>query len=189
MEETGAESGSVGWRKFLKKHSAMFALFVVAVVSVVVWAVYIFLWFVGDAQSIGMVPSTLGSWTMGHCVTFILHLIFWELLLVGVPVVLAAVAGWLWWRKLPIEEKREYGFFGKRSRATSGGGGVSVLFFVAFCIKIFIDDRWDVAIASWTLDYVVYSMVWILIWAAVILGILLAIAGVWWISRGMKKKP
>jgi hypothetical protein len=189
MEETVSENGSEGWKRFLKKHSAMFALFVVTVVLVAVWAVYVFLWFVGDAQSIGMVPSTLGLWTMGHFVTFILHLIFWELLLVGIPVVLAAVAGWMWWRKLPVEEKREYRFFGKRSRATSGGGGASVLFFIAFCIKVYIDGYWNVAIASWTFNYVVYSMVWILVWVAVIFGIPLALGAIWWISREMRKKP
>jgi hypothetical protein len=39
------------------------------------------------------------------------------------------------------------------------------------------------------LDYVVGSMITILIWAAVIFGIPLAIGFVWWISREMNKKP
>jgi hypothetical protein len=189
MGETGSENGSGVWKKFLRKHRTMVALFVLAAILVVVGAVYVFLWFVGDAQSIGMVPPTLGLWSMGHFVTFILHMIFWELLLIGIPVILAAVAGWLWWRNLPVEEKKEYHFFGKRSRATSGGGGISLLFFIAFCIKVFIDGKWNVAIASWTFDYVVYSMFWILVWILVIFGIPAAIAGIWWIRHEMKKKP
>jgi hypothetical protein len=190
MTETGSENGSEGWKKFLRKHLSMVALFVVAVILASVGAIYVFLWFVGDAQSTGMVPATLGLWTMGHLVTFILHAIFWELLLIGVPVILAAVAGWLWWRRLPSDEKKEYHFFGKRSRATSGGGGaVSLLFFVAFCIKIFIDGNWNVAFATWTFDYVVYSMLWILIWILVIFGIPIAIGVIWWIRHEMKKKP
>lgn len=191
MGETGSENGSEGWKKFLRKHSNMVALFVVAVIFASVGAVYVFLWFVADAQSTGMVPATLGLWTMGNLVTFILYAIFWELLLIGVPVALAAVAGWLWWRRLPSDEKKEYHFFGKRSRTTSGGGGISLLFFVAFCIKVFIDGNWNVAFAttSWTLDYVVYSMLWILIWILVIFGIPIAIGVVWWISHKMKKNP
>jgi len=190
MTETGSENGSEGWKKFLRKHLSMVALFVVAVILASVGAIYVFLWFVGDAQSTGMVPATLGLWTMGHLVTFILHAIFWELLLVGVPVILAAVAGWLWWRRLPSDEKKEYHFFGKRSRATSGGGGaVSLLFFVAFCIKVFIDGNWNVAFATWIFDYVVYSMLWILIWILVIFGIPIAIGVIWWIRHEMKKKP
>jgi hypothetical protein len=190
MTETESENGYEGWKKFLRKHLNMVALFVVAVILASVGAIYVFLWFVRDAQSTGLVPRTLGLWTIRHLVTFILYAIFWELLLIGIPVALAAVAGWLWWRRLPSDEKKDYHFFGTRSRATSGGGGAaSLLFFVAFCIKVLIDGNWNVAIATWTLDYVVYSMLWILIWILVIFGIPAAIGVIWWIRHEMKKKP
>jgi len=190
-EETGSENGSEVWKKFLRKHWNMLALFVVAVILASVGAVFVFLWFVGDAQSTGMVPRTLGLWTMGNLVAFILYVIFWELLLIGVPAIIGAVVGWLWWIRLPIEEKKEYHFFGRRSRATSGGGGggISLLLFIAFCIKVFIDGKWNVAIATWTLNYVVYSLLWILIWILVIFGIPAAIGIIWWIRHEMKKKP
>jgi hypothetical protein len=189
MSETESENGSEIWKKFLTKHWNMLVLFVAGAVLASIGAILVFLWFVGDAQSTGLVPSTLGLWTMGHLVTFILHAIFWELLLIGVPVILAAVTGWLWWKKLPDEEKKEYHFFGKRSRTTSGGGGISLLFFIAFCIKVFIDGNWNVAIAAWTLDYVVGSMISILIWTVIIFGIPATIGVIWWIRHEMKKKP
>jgi hypothetical protein len=190
MTETESENGYEGWKKFLRKHLNMVALFVVAVILASFGAIYVFMWFVRDSQSIGLVPRTLGLWTMRHLVTFILYAIFWELLLIGIPVALAAVAGWLWWRRLPSDEKKDYHFFGTRSRATSGGGGAaSLLFFVAFCIKVLIDGNWNVAIATWTLDYVVYSMLWILIWILVIFGIPAALGVIWWIRHEMKKKP
>jgi hypothetical protein len=189
IEETETENDSGAWKKFLKKHWTMFALFVVAVILAAAGAVYVFLWFVGDAQSTGMVPSTLGLWTMETMVTFVLHAIFWELLLIGFPAILAGVAGWLWLRRLPSDEKKEYHFFGKRSRTTSGGGGISFLFFIAFCIKVFIDGTWNVAIANWTFDYVVDSMIAILIWSLIIFGIPIALGVIWWIRHEMKKEP
>jgi len=189
MGETGSENSSEVWKKFLRKHWNMVALFVVAVILLSVGAIYVFLWFAGNAQTTGLIPSTLGLWTMGHIVTFILHLIFWELLFIGVPAIVGAVAGWIWWRKLPIEEKKEYHFFGNRSRTTSGGGGISLLFFVAFCIKVFVDGNWNVAIATWTLNYVVDSMISILIWGLIIFGIPIAIGIIWWIHHEMTKKP
>ena len=189
MEKTGSENGSEAWKQFLRKHWNVLGLFIVAVVLASVGAVYVFLWFVGDAQSTGLVPRTLGLWTMGNLVTFILYAIFWELLLIGVPAIVGAVVGWLWWRNLPSEEKKEYHFFGRRSRATRGGGGISLLFFIAFCIKVYVDGNWNVAIATWTFDYVVYSMLWILIWILVIFGIPAAIGVTWWIRHEMKKKP
>jgi len=189
MAETGSENGHGIWKKFLRKHWEMLVLFVVGAILASIGAILVFLWFVGDAQSTGLVPTTLGLWTMGHLVTFLLHLILWEVLFIGVPIILAAVAGWLWWKKLPDEEKKEYHFFEKRSRTTSGGGGLSLLFFIAFCIKVFIDGNWNVAIAAWTLDYVVGSMISILVWTVIIFGIPAAIGVIWWVRHEMKKKP
>jgi hypothetical protein len=188
MSETESENGDKGWKAFLRKHWKIAALFVVGAVLALVGSVLVFLWFVGDAQSTGMVPTTLGLWTMGNVVTFILHLIFWELLLIGIPVGISVIGGWQWWKRLPDEEKKKY-HFGGGSRTTGGSGGISVLFFIAFCIKIFIDGNWNVAIASWSLDYVAESMISILIWVAIIFGIPAAIGVIWWISYSMKKKP
>ena len=115
-------------------------------------------------------------------------MIFWELLFIGVPAIIGAVAGWQWWKRLPDEEKKEYHLFGKRSRTTGGGGGVSALLMIAFAIKVYIDGNWNVAIATWTLDYVVDSMISILIWSLIIFGIPAGVIGLIWLSREMKKK-
>jgi len=186
MEETE----SAHWKRFLRKHAIVVASFIVAVILAAVGAILVFLWFIGNAQSTGLVPATLGLWSMRHLITFIIYTIFWELVLIGIPIVIAAAAGWLWWRRLPSDEKMEYHFFGKGQRTASGGGGaVSLLLFIAFCIKVYIDGNWNVAIGSWTLNYVVYSILWILIWIVIIFGIPAAIAAIWWISREVKKKP
>jgi hypothetical protein len=188
-EENEPENGSETWKKFLRKHWNMLAYWIVAAIVAAIGAILVYLWFVGDAQSTGLVPTTLGLWTMGHLVAFLLHLIFWEVLVIGIPVIVAAVAGWLWWKQIPDEERKEYQLFGKRSRTQSGGGGISFLFFVAFCIKVYIDGNWNVAIASWTLDYVVDSIITILVWGAIIFGIPAIIIGLIWLSREIKKKP
>ena len=186
--EVGVEKGS-NWKKFVRKHWNIVAIFVVAGILAFAGAVYVYLWFVGEAQSTGLVPSTIGLWTMGNIVMFILHLIFWELLFIGVPAIIGAVAGWQWWKRLPDEEKKEYQFFGKRSRTTRGGGGISVLLLIAFAIKVYIDGNWNVAIATWTLDYVVDSMISMLVWMVVIFGIPITIGIIWWLRREMNKKP
>ena len=61
------------------------------------------------------------------------------------------------------------------------------MFFVAFCIKVYLDGNWNTAISTWTLDYVVGSMILILEWVLVIFGIPIAIGVIWWMRREMKK--
>jgi len=186
--EAGIENGSE-WKKFVRKHWNIVAIFVVTGILALVGAIYVYLWFVGNAQSTGLVPSTLGLWTMGNIVTFILHVIFWELIFIGVPAIIVAVAGWQWWKRLPDEEKKEHNLFGKRSKSSRAGGAISPLLFIAFAIKVYVDGNWNVAISSWTLNYVAGSMITILIWIVAIAAIPATIGIIWWIRYEMNKKP
>jgi hypothetical protein len=193
--ETESEKGTplpAIWKKFLRKHWNMVVVFVVGAILVSIGVVLVFLWFLGDAQLTGLVPATLDLWTMGYLVTFLLHVILWEVPLIGVAITLVAVA-WLWWKKLPDEEREEYArahIFGTPSKKTSGGSGaIELLIFIAFCIKVFTDGNWNVAFATWTLDYLVYSYLLALIWILIIFGIPMVLGGILWIIYEMKKKP
>ena len=179
-------AGGSDWRTFLRRHQSAVAIFILACALAIIGSVYVFLWFVSSAQSSGLVPSTLGLWTMGNLVSFILYTIFWELLLIGVPVAIAAVAAWQWWKRLPEEERSGY-HFGRRSRSAGGSGGVSLFFFIAFCIKVYVDGNWNIPISIFSLNYVVGSMITILLWVLVIFGIPAAIALAWWLNREMKR--
>jgi len=170
----------------MRKHWKAVGTFVVAFALAIAGAVYVFLWFVKNAQSTGLVPATLGLWTMANLVTFVFNAIFWELLLIGIPVVVGVTAGWLWWRRLPHKEMRGYHSFGRRSRAT-GSGESSLLILIAFCIKVYLDSNWNDPIGTWTLDYVVGSMVLILERVLIVFGIPIAIGIIWWIRLETKK--
>lgn len=171
------------WRRFIKSHKAAFAAFAVAAILAVAGAVYVFIWYTGNAQETGLVPSSLGLWSMSNLVWFILYGVFWELVLIGIPAAIGAGIGWLWWKRLPEAEKQQYNLSGKRSKRSGAGGAISPLLFIAFAIKVYVDGNWNQAIATYTLDYVVGSMVTILIWIAVIFAIPAVIAFIWWISR------
>jgi hypothetical protein len=185
-QEIEVEKASDG-KKFKRKHWNIVAVFVAAGILAFIGAVYVFLWFVGNAQSTGLVPATLNMWTMGNMVSFILYAIFWELVLIGIPVAIGAILGWQWWKRLPDEEKKEHNLFGKRSRSSKAGGVISPLLFIAFAIKVYVDGNWNVAISTWTLDYVVGSMITILVWIVAIFAIPATIGVIWWIRHD--KKP
>jgi len=161
-------------------------IFAAACVLLLAWAVYVFWWFVGNAQSTDLVPASLGLWSMHHVLWFILYLVLWEIVLVGIPVGIGAAVGWVWWKRLPLEERTGYRF-GKGSRAAGGSGGISLLFFVAFCIKVYLDGYWNAPISTFTLNYVTGSMILILVWVAVIFGIPATIAAAWWIRRELNR--
>jgi hypothetical protein len=187
-EQTEVEESS-RWGKFIGKHWLAFAAFIAAAILAFVGAVYVFVWFTGNAQLTGLVPATLGMWTMDNIVAFILHALFWELILIGIPVAIGAIIGWQWWKKRPDEEKKEHNLFGKRSKSSRGGGAVSFLLFIAFAIKVYVDGNWNVAISSWTLDYALGSMITILVWIVAIAAIPATIGIIWWIRHEMNKKP
>jgi magnesium-transporting ATPase (P-type) len=125
---------------------------------------------------------------MDNLVMFILNAIFWELLLIGIPAVIGAVIGWQWWRRLPEEERAQYNF-GKHSRSRNAGGAISPLLFIAFVLKVYFDGNWSTAISTWTLNYVVGSMITILIWIVAIFAVPASIALIWWIRREISREP
>ncbi|HLN88886.1 MAG TPA: hypothetical protein VK253_02360 [Candidatus Binatia bacterium] len=180
-------STEANWQLFLRKHWVAFAVLVAAAALAAAGAVYVFVWFTGNAQSTGLVPSTLGLWTMGNTILFILHAIFWELVLIGIPAAIGAVIGWQWWKRLP--DAHEYHLSGKRGRSRGASGAISPLLFIAFALKVYVDGNWNVAISTYTLNYVVGSMVTILLWIVAIFAIPAIVGLVWWIRHEMNKKP
>ena len=193
MTELELEQSEKIWKKFIKKQWKMLALCITVAIVAVISAILVFLWFVGDAQATDLVPTTLNLWTMGYLVTFLLHLLFWEVLFIGIPVIIAVAAIYiLWWKKLPDEERNEYRsghLFGKRSRSKDGGGAITFLVNIGFIIKVYLDGNWNVPFATWTFDYLVYSYLWVIIWMVIIFGIPIVIGGSLWLRHEMKKTP
>ena len=192
MVEIDSEPSEKIWKKFLRNYWKMLVIVIVAAIVAVVGAILVFLWFAGNAQTTGLVPATLGLWTMGHLVSFLLWLILWEFLLIGIPVIIALAAIYfLWWKKLPDEERKEYRrghLFGNRSRRSDGGNAISFIIFIGLIIKVYIDGKWNTPFAAWTFNYLIYSILWIIIGIAIIIGIPIALGGTWWIRREIKKK-
>ena len=187
-----AEKSKKAWKKFVKNHFQILVVMIVAAILACMAAITVFIWFVGEAQSTDLVPETLGEWTMNYLITFILHMIFWEIIFVVIPVIIfIAIVYFQWWKKLPDKEREEYKrdhlFFGGRKHRADAGGGISFFINIVFIILVYLDGKWDKAFATWKFDYLVYTYLWALFWVLIIFGIPMLIGGLWWLTREMKK--
>ncbi len=167
-------------KRFLKKHWRMMTVFGVLIAVAASAAAYVLLWFVQTAQTTGFVPTALGNWTIGYVVAFVLHLIFWELLLVGSWAAVAAVLLVVpWYRNLPEEDKR-----GSRKRGTrEGGDAFGFLVLITWLLVVWFDGRWALPFQSWTVNAWVYSFLAAVAWDLLIFGIPILVAFLWWIRR------
>jgi hypothetical protein len=179
------------WKLFFKNHWKMFAAIVAVCIIAIIGAIYVFLWFVADAQLTGLVPETLGLWSMGYLITFLVQLVIWEFLYIGIPVLIAAALFYLlWWKRIPIEERMDYrrrGLFHKGSKTRDGGGALSFLINVFVIIKVYLDGNWSLAFGEWTVDYLVLCYLTALLWVAIIFGIPITLGVIAWAYSKMKK--
>jgi len=170
--ETSQGTGGKAWKEFVRRHSKITLLMVGGIAAAAVAALFVFLWVVANAQATGLVPSGLGEWTVGFVLTFILNAILWELILVAswvIPIVLATY--FLWYKKLPDVERREYEGGPRRSRSAGENGGFSFFIGLVWLVIVWIDGKWNLAFQDWTFND------WVNSWIAAGLVVLL-IAGV-----------
>lgn len=167
-------------KKFVRSHWRMLAVIAVFFSVAAIAGLYVLLWFIATAQVAGFIPAMLGQWTIGYVINFILHLIFWELLLVGSWVlVIVAIIFMKWYNKLPEEERR------KESKRTSNreSNAFSFLVGLTWLIVVWLDGNWNLALQSWTLNTWVYSCLAALAWDLLIFGIPIALFFIWWIRK------
>ncbi|NVM29893.1 MAG: hypothetical protein HWN65_13700 [Candidatus Helarchaeota archaeon] len=197
MVDNETEVSDEVWKKFLRRHWKM-TLMIIAGISVATIGGFLLFYFfiLPNAIGTGIVPLALSAWTMGNVISFILNIILWEFLIIGIPAIaVAAVIFLQWWNKLPDEEKEEYQREpkkkGPRRRITAGSGSgiISFLVFLTWCIIIYIDGKWDVAFSNWDLNYLTNSILAAFLWDLLIFGLPIGLILLWWLRREMKESP
>ena len=167
-------------RNFLRKYWKMNVVFAALAIAALVEAVLVLLWVIADMQSLGLIPATLGLWSVGHIVTFILHLIFWELVLVGLWVIVAAALVYLkWYNNLPEEDK-----FPKRERGRREEGDAFGFFIgITWLIIIWFTNRWDLTFNAWTVNDWVFTWLYAFGIDLLIIGIPVLLYFIYWIRK------
>lgn len=194
MSASEEEINDEVWKKFLRKHLKVVLFIIIVGIGVVIGGIFVFLWVVENSQKLGLVPIALGQWTIGYIVTFILEVILWEFLFIGIPLIIVAVITVYWWHKLPDDEREEYEREpkkkGPRRRLIlgSGSGLISLIVFLTWLIIVWNDGMWDIAFQNWTINYLVYSTLTAILWDILFIGIPVTIIVFLWIRREMKEE-
>lgn len=172
------------WKKFLRRHWKATLLLIGAMAGAVAVTLLVFLWILADAQVTGLVPAMLGQWTVGYLITFILTLLLWELvLMVSWVAPLGVAIYFLWYKKMPQEERDEYEGAPRRGRSARGSSGFSFFIGLIWLIIVWTSGRWNLAFQVWTINDFVFSWLTALFWVLLIVGIPGTIYVIWALAK------
>ncbi len=176
MESSNDLSEKQFWKDIIKKYKNSFIVLIVACVCAFIGALMVLFWIIEVNPFVHPRTGTFNDWTLNYIVGFIILLILVELLFVGVPAGLfLGLGGYLWWRKLPAEEKQEFKDREKkdshRKRNWGGGGGFNFFLFIAYCIYMGLEGNYDTPFGSKPYSYWIYSWFLTFMWIVIIFGI------------------
>jgi hypothetical protein len=178
-----------GWEFILRKHWLKLIPFVLVIVAAFISGIYVFLWHNEIGLGFGTFWSyTFNDWSFGLVVVYILFLALREFLLVGLPTlaVLGVIFGIMWY-SLSTENREELKAWNKREqekkkslgkRASGGASGCTFLVTIVFLIIMAINGKWNTPFGNMDFQYFVITYLNALIWAAIIFGIPILIAGI-----------
>lgn len=164
------------WKKKIKEHKNTFIGIIIAGIVAFVGVLLVLFWFIANSPLGGYGTWFIDEWTLEAVVLFIVWLCLLELLFVGVPcIVFFGVGGYIWWSRLPEEEKQEFKERQKkekhRARNYGGGGGFGFIMFIAFCIYIAVQGNYATQFGALPYTYWVYSWFLTVMWIFIVLGI------------------
>lgn len=189
MENGQGKSNEQFWKKEIKKHWKALALCIAVIIILIIIAVNVLIWQIQTSPIGNYGTATFDQWSLDWIVRFVIVLILWELLFVGIPAVLMfGLGGYLWWQRLDDEEKSIIKTQdGNNHRKRNAGGSCGLLFFIAYCIYIAIDGNYFTAFGSLPYSYWIYAYLLTLGWLLIIFGIPLAVIGLLYLRYWLNK--
>ena len=154
----------------------LFIVIIIAGAFVITGFFLVIIWFIESSPIGNYGDAFIGDWSLNWIVGFYILVILFELLFVGLPTGLFfGVGGYIWWSRLPDEEKAEFKAREKknkhRKRNAGGSGGGGFLMFIAYCIYMGVQGSYYAPFSSQSYSYWVYGMFYTIMWLVIIIGI------------------
>lgn len=164
------------WKGIAKEYRTIIVIAIAAVIVLFIGALLVGYWFIQTSPLGGQGTWTFDEWTLNYLVGFMILIMLWELLFIGVPAgVVFGVGGYIWWSNLPQEKKQEFKDREKkkshRKKNYGGGGGFSFFIFIAFCILIALKGKYNAQFGSESYSFWIYSWFEAFMWIFIYFGI------------------
>ena len=183
------------WKEHIKSHWIFYLLCAIAFVGFVIGVLLVLIFQITTSWVGGYGTWTIGQFSIGTCLLFLIQLILWELLLVFLPGGVAFGIGWYyWWKKLLTPDEREQVEKQQEKqkqrkwhkRGGSAGGGFSFIIGIVFLIMLYVQK--NLLIPFNTLDFtvLVYTYLWAAFWVVIVLVIPLVVIGLIWYLKYSK---
>jgi hypothetical protein len=188
MEKEQKKSDEQFWKEEIKKNWKVLILCVAAIVILSIIAVIVLIWHIQTSPIGNYGTATFDRWSLDWIVGFIIVLILWELLFVGLPAgLIFGLGGYLWWQRLTDDERTKFKEQQSKNKKARGAGGLGLFMFIAYCIYIAIDGNYSAPFGSQPYSYWLYSYLLTIGWLLIIIGIPMAVAGLLYLRYWLKK--
>ena len=163
------------WGKKIKEHMVAFIIVLIAGACIIAGLLIVLFWVIESSPIGNYGDALIGDWSLDWIVGFLWITIGWELLFVGIPTLLFfGVGGYIWWKRLPEEEKAEFKARDKkknRVKKTGGSGGGGIVIFIAYLIYMGVQGYYYAPFNSMPYSFWVYSWFLTIMWIAIVIGI------------------
>ena len=165
------------WEKKLREHWKALAVCITAGIIAMIGALLVLIWFISASPIGAQGSATFDQWNLDWVVGFIILITLWELLFVGAPCALFfGLGGYLWWRRLPEEEKQEFKDREKKEKAHrkekyGGSGGGGLLVFIGYCLYHGIEETYYETFGTYPYTYWLSTWFLTIMWFFIVLGI------------------
>jgi hypothetical protein len=176
------------WKEEIKNHWKILILCAVIIAILIIIAVNVLIWQIQTSAIGNYGSATFDQWSLQWIVIFVIMLILWELLFIGVPAgLIFGLGGYLWWKRLPDEERTKLKEQQSTHKKARRGCGLGFFIFIAYCIYIAIDGNFSTPFGNKPYSYWVYSYLLTIGWLLIIIGIPMAIIGLIYLRYWLKK--
>jgi hypothetical protein len=183
----------VFWRNLLVEYWQFAVIYGVITIGAIIAAILTLFWYVDTSPIGGQGTWTFDQFSMGSGIEWIIFLILWTIVIVGLPVLIIGgiVTGALWYQifnedkreavksQIKRDEEREKRF----GRSSEGSGIFGFFMFIGVCIYVALDGNWTTEFGNLSFGYFINAWIAVFLWAAVIFGIGAAIFILWFVNK------